>query len=603
MSQTPDSNQDRPTETGSSAVGSASSSSTRSLLGSSAIVSAMTMLSRVMGLIRDIVIARLVGATGHADAFFVAFKIPQFLRRLFAEGAFAQAFVPVLSEYRKRYEAEGNVEAIRGLINAVCGVLGGTLLMLVSLVVLAAPLVTMLFAPGFIDQPEKFAMTQHMLRITFPYLFLISLTGFAGAILNSYDRFVVPAFTPVLLNLSLIGFALFATHLFEKPVYALAWAVLFAGCIQWLFQLPFLAQLDRMPKPRWDLQHPGVRKILTLMLPAIFGVSVSQINLLLDTVLASLLPTGSVSWLYYSDRLAELPLGVFGIAIATVILPSLSRLQLQSYTQTNPDDKSSAESDHENTLSSDKKAQVAALYRATLDWALRCITVVALPATAALVILAGPILFTLFQYQAMTVDDVAMATHSLRAYAFGLVAFMAIKVLATGFYAQQDMKTPVKIAVIALVSNMMLNLIFVGLLHYYLHLGYVGLALATSISAYINAYLLFRGLARSDSLCSPLGESLGGALEASPDVSSSKQRARLLSKDFWWLLLRALLAVASMSTALYFMLPEAEFWAAASWLTRIYEVALLCFIGFVTYIAVLFVTGVRPRQFKSPAQS
>ena len=433
-----------------------------SLLNSSAVVGVMTMLSRVMGLVRDVVIARLIGAGGYADAFFVAFKIPQFLRRLFAEGAFAQAFVPVLSEYRQRYEAEGNVAAIKGLINAVCGVLGGTLFMLVGLVVLAAPVVTAIFAPGFIDQPEKFAITQQMLRITFPYLLLISLTGFAGAILNSYDRFVVPAFTPVLLNLSLIGFALFATPFFSQPVYALAWAVLFAGVLQWLFQLPFLAKIDRLPKPKWDLKHAGVKKILILMVPAIFGVSVSQINLLLDTVLASFLPTGSVSWLYYSDRLAELPLGVFGIAIATVILPGLSRLQLQNL---------SAESEESNGGS-------AARFRATLNWALRCITLVAIPATAALIVLAAPILFTLFQYQAMTAADVAMSTYSLRAYALGLMAFMAIKVLATGFYAQQDMKTPVRIGIIAMVSNMVLNLIFVLILHHYWQLGHVGLGIS-----------------------------------------------------------------------------------------------------------------------------
>ena len=309
-----------------SASASGNSSEPRGLLGSSLVVGSMTMLSRVLGLIRDIVIARMVGASGHADAFFIAFKIPQFLRRLFAEGAFSQAFVPVRSEYRHLHAGEGQLAAIKGLINAVCGVLGGTLLFIVALVVLAAPAVTMVFAPGFIQQPEKMALTAELLRITFPYLLLISLTGFAGAILNSYDRFVVPAFTPVLLNLSLIGFALFASPVFGQPVYALAWAVLFAGCAQLLFQLPFLARLQLLPQPQWDWQHPGVRKILTLMLPALFGVSVSQINLLLDTVLASFLPTGSVSWLYYSDRLAELPLGVFGIAIATVILPSLSRL-------------------------------------------------------------------------------------------------------------------------------------------------------------------------------------------------------------------------------------------------------------------------------------
>jgi len=538
-----------------------------SLLNSSAVVGVMTMLSRVMGLVRDVVIARLIGAGGYADAFFVAFKIPQFLRRLFAEGAFAQAFVPVLSEYRQRYEAEGNVAAIKGLINAVCGVLGGTLFMLVGLVVLAAPVVTAIFAPGFIDQPEKFAITQQMLRITFPYLLLISLTGFAGAILNSYDRFVVPAFTPVLLNLSLIGFALFATPFFSQPVYALAWAVLFAGVLQWLFQLPFLAKIDRLPKPKWDLKHAGVKKILILMVPAIFGVSVSQINLLLDTVLASFLPTGSVSWLYYSDRLAELPLGVFGIAIATVILPGLSRLQLQNL---------SAESEESNGGS-------AARFRATLNWALRCITLVAIPATAALIVLAAPILFTLFQYQAMTAADVAMSTYSLRAYALGLMAFMAIKVLATGFYAQQDMKTPVRIGIIAMVSNMVLNLIFVLILHHYWQLGHVGLALATSLSAALNAWLLFRGLSVNKLL-----------------TDSSAGKGGLLTSDYWRLLLQVLLAVLAMVAVLVWLLPELSSWAAASWTARCYDLSMLCIAGLTTYLIALWVLGVRVQQFKSP---
>ncbi|MDG1938661.1 MAG: murein biosynthesis integral membrane protein MurJ [Pseudomonadales bacterium] len=540
----------------------------RSLLNSSALVSVMTMLSRVMGLVRDIVIARLIGAGGYADAFFVAFKIPQFLRRLFAEGAFAQAFVPVLSEYRQRYEAEGNVAAIKSLINAVCGVLGGTLFMLVSLVVLAAPVVTALFAPGFIDQPEKFAMTQQMLRITFPYLLLISLTGFAGAILNSYDRFVVPAFTPVLLNLSLIGFALFATPLFSAPVYALAWAVLFAGVLQWLFQLPFLAQIDRMPKPKWDLQHAGVKKILILMVPAIFGVSVSQINLLLDTVLASFLPTGSVSWLYYSDRLAELPLGVFGIAIATVILPGLSRLQLQNLS----DD---GEGSNEKFVSQ---------FKETLNWALRCITTVALPATAALIVLAAPILFALFQYQAMTAEDVAMSTYSLRAYALGLIAFMAIKVLATGFYAQQDMKTPVRIGIIAMVSNMVLNLILVLILHHYWQLGHVGLALATSLSAVLNAGLLFRGLSANRHLC----------------VVSEGGKAKLLSADYWRLLLQVIFAVAAMVAVLIWLQPELSFWASADWLSHCYRLSVLCIAGFATYLIALLLLGVKVQQFKAP---
>ncbi len=557
-----------------------------SLLGSSVTVGSMTMLSRVMGLIRDIVIARFFGAGGNADAFFIAFKVPQFLRRLFAEGAFSQAFVPVLSEYRRQYENEGNLAAIQVLVNAVCGVLGGSLLLLTGLVVMAAPMVAMLFAPGFIDQPEKFALTAGLLRITFPYLLLISLTGFAGAILNSYDRFVVPAFTPVLLNLSLIGFAVFVSPLLAQPVYALAWAVLFAGCAQLLFQLPFLARLELLPQPIWDTQHPGVRKIMALMLPAIFGVSVSQINLLLDTVLASFLPTGSVSWLYYSDRLAELPLGVFGIAIATVILPSLSRLGLK---RDEVDDAGG-----EGSVTANKSPEIK--FQQTLDWALRCIVVIALPASAALIILASPILYTLFQYQAMTPEDVHMASYSLRAYALGLLAFMAIKVLATGYYSQQDTKTPVKIGIITMGLNMVLNLIFVGFLHFYFKLGHVGLALATSVSAFVNAGMLLRGLSAVQvKSASEMQVSEQGSTLDRDEVKNGP----ILSSQFWRLLQKVIVAVCAMLVLLQFLLPDPLFWPDANSWQRIVKVTWLCFAGLVTYLSLLFALGVRFKQFRA----
>ncbi|HBO12832.1 MAG TPA: murein biosynthesis integral membrane protein MurJ, partial [Halieaceae bacterium] len=326
-----------------------------------------------------------------------------------------------------------------------------------------------LFAPGFLDQPAKFALTADLIRVTFPYLLLISLTGLCGAVLNSYGRFAVPAVTPVFLNLSLIAAATVAAPWFEEPAFALAWGVFTAGVVQLLFQLPFLRRLELVPRPRWDTAHPGVRQILKLMVPALFGVSVSQVNLLLDTVLASFLPTGSVSWLYYSDRLAELPLGVFGIAIATVILPSLS---------------------------ADRAAAREERFTPTLDWAVRTVLLVAVPATAALLVLAEPILITLFQYGELSPRDVAMAGYSLRAYALGICAFMLIKVLAPGFYARQDMVTPVRIGIRAMVANMVLNIAFVVPLMVYLDLGHVGLALATSVAAYLNAGLLWRGLRR-----------------------------------------------------------------------------------------------------------
>ncbi|PKM22153.1 MAG: murein biosynthesis integral membrane protein MurJ [Gammaproteobacteria bacterium HGW-Gammaproteobacteria-14] len=428
-------------------------------MASAVVVSAMTLLSRVLGLVRDVVLARYLGVSAGTDAFFVAFRIPNFLRRLFAEGAFNQAFVPVLSEYR----SQGAQAATRLLINRVAGTLGLTLSLVTIVGVIGAPVLITLFAPGFSDDPEKRALAVEMLRLTFPYLFFIALTAFSGSILNTWGRFAVPAFTPVLLNISLIAAALFVTPFFSEPrmAVALAWGVLVAGVLQLMFQLPFLMRLGLMPRPQVAWKDPGVKRILTLMAPAIFGVSVSQINLLLDTVLASLLETGSVTWLYYSDRLVELPLGIFAIAIGTVILPSLSKKHAASSTED---------------------------FSRTLDWALRLVVLVGLPAGLALLVIAKPLLAALFQYGQFGEFDVYQASMSLQAYSAGVVAFMLIKVLAPGYFARQDTRTPVKIGIIAMVANMVFNLILVW------HLRHVGLAMATALSAWLNAALLYWGL-------------------------------------------------------------------------------------------------------------
>ena len=511
------------------------------LLRSSLVVSSLTMLSRVLGLVRDVVIAFFLGATSNADCFFVAFKIPNFLRRLFAEGAFSQAFVPVLSEYREK----GSHAAVRALLDRVAGALGGVLILVTALAVLGAPVITLLFAPGFHGDPLKYGLTVEMIRITFPYLMLISLTGFAGAILNSYGRFAIPALTPVLLNLCLISAAVFFSPYFDEPAMALAWGVLMAGGVQFLFPLPFLQRLHLLPRPRWDWQDEGVKRILTLMIPALFGVSVSQINLLLDTVLASFLPTGSISWLYYSDRLMELPLGVFAVAIGTVILPSLSR----------------------HKAGADQQA-----FARTLDWGLRSVLLLALPAAAALMVLAQPILVTLFQYGELKADDVGMSVYSLQAYSLGLVAFMLIKVLAPGFFARQDTRTPVKIGIIAMVANMVLNLAFVLPLHHYFQLGHVGLALATSGSAWLNATLLLRGLLQREAYSFQPGWGL-----------------------FW---LRALVAVSAM----VLLLVAGTLWlgdlsALTAW-HRAWRLLMLCAAGAAVYGGVLVMMGVRLRDFR-----
>ena len=504
------------------------------LLRSSGLVGVMTMLSRVLGLVRDMVIARYFGAGAGADAFFVAFKIPNFLRRLFAEGAFSQAFVPVLSSYR-----EGQpVSEVKRLVDAVAGSLGLILLAVTLVAMLGSPVLTAIFAPGFLEDEVKFALASDMLRITFPYLLLISLTAFAGGILNSYDRFAVPAFTPVLLNLAMIGAAIYLTPLMDEPVMALAWGVFIAGALQLFFQLPFLMRLGLMPRPRVDYRHEGVSRILKLMGPALFGVSVSQINLLLDTVLASFLQTGSVSWLYYSDRLSELPLGVFGIAIATVILPSLSRKHA---------------------------AASADQFAATLDWAVRAVLLIGLPAALALALLAEPLIATLFHYGEVTDRDVAMSAQSLRAYSAGLLAFMLIKVLAPGFFARQDTRTPVKIGVIAMVANMVFNLILV------FPLAHAGLALATSLSAWLNGFLLWRGLRRE------------GAWQSQPG----------------WPRFLIQIGVANLAlalTILWFKAPVSV-WLAAGGYERATDMATLVGAGVAVYFLVLAATGVRVRHF------
>ena len=502
------------------------------LLRASGVTGSMTMISRILGLARDVVIARVFGTSDGADAFFLANKIPNFMRRLFAEGAFNQAFVPVLAEYRSKK----SLVEVHGLVNAVAASLGGFLLLITLLVVLAAPLIGIPLAYGFyIDEPEKFALFVEMLQITFPYLLLISMTALCSAVLNTYGRFAIPALTPALLNISLIGCAFLLAPYMREPELALAWGVLIAGFAQLLFQLPFLARIQLLPMPKPSKLHEGVARIKKLMVPALFGVSVSQINLLLDTLIASLLVSGSVSWLYFSDRLMELPLGTFGIAIAIVVLPSLSRRHAE---------KSMTE------------------FSATLDWAFRLVCLIALPATLALVLIAEPLLVTLFQNENFTQTDVIRAAESLRAYAVGLLAFMAIKVFAPGYYARQNTATPVRIGIIAMSTNMVLNIVF-----YLSGLAHMGLALATSLAAFLNAGLLLMGL-RAD-----------GVFQFQPG---------------WGVFsLRIILANGVLG---YFLLTLAGDWQAwTEWdmLTKVTQLTILVVGGVILYSGMLFGSGLR----------
>lgn len=495
----------------------------KKILKATATVGSMTMISRILGFVRDVVIARYFGATAGADAFFVAFKIPNFFRRLFAEGAFSQAFVPVLAEAK---EKRGK-DAVRQLVDAISFRLGGILLLLTAFGVFGSSLWMMVFAPGFMDEPEKFQLASDMLAITFPYLLLISLVAFSSAILNTYNQFAVPAFTPVFLNLVLISFAIFVSPLLDVPIMALAWGVLVAGVVQLLFHLPFLYKLDLLPHPTRK-SDPGVSEVKRLMLPALFGVSVAQINLLVDTILASFLVTGSVSWLYYSDRLMEFPLGVFGVALATVVLPGLSK-----------------KAANENWQG----------FRQDLDSALRLVFLIGVPAMLGLLLLAKPLIISLFYYGAFTENDVSMAGASLMAYSFGLLGFILVKILAPAFYARKDMKTPVKVAVIALVSNMIFNLLLIG------PFAHVGLAAATSISAFINAGLLYWFLRKQEAFA-PLAGWMKMALQIlvanlaliafifwlNPDVSA------WMAFDVWqrlgWLMVLVLGAIVIYGVAL-----------------------------------------------------
>ncbi len=413
----------------------------------------MTLFSRVLGYGRDVVVAGVFGAGAANDAFVIAFRIPNLLRRMFAEGAFSAAFVPVFADYR----ANQSPEALQQLVNRVSGTLLGVLLLITTAGIVAAPWVVTVFAAGYLNQPAQFQLTVDLLRLMFPYLLFISLTALAGGILNSCGRFAVPAVTPALLNLVLIGAALLAAPHFQEPIYALAGGVFLAGLLQLAFQLPFLWRLNLLPRPRWAWQSAEVQRVFGLMVPMLFGASVTQIGLIINTLMASLLVTGSVSWLYYADRLMEFPQGLLGAALGTVLLPQLAR-----------------------QFATHNEAQFAA----SLDWGLRMGLLVGVPSAIGLGLLAEPILAALFQRGAFTADDARQSSLALTAYSLGLVPFVLIKVLASGFFARQNTKTPVKIGLVALAVNVGTAAALMPFL------AHTGLALATSLGASVNAMLL-----------------------------------------------------------------------------------------------------------------
>lgn len=488
--------------------------------------SSMTLVSRVLGLVRDLAINASFGATAASDAFWVAFRIPNFLRRLFAEGSFASAFVPVLVEIKSRRRQE-----LRSFIANILGILGAALLIVTAAGILMAPWVASAFSFGDTGG-EKAHLTSQLLRITFPFIFFVSLTALAGSILNSFQRFAIPALTPAILNICMIIGAVWGSSIADPPIVAMGWAVMVAGILQLAFQMPSLARLGLLVWPRWNWRDPEVRKVFRLMMPTLFGSSVAQVNLLFDTFLAAALVAGSQTWLTQADRFLELPLGLFGIALGTVILPALSR----------------------HHVSNDSGA-----FNDTLDWGMRVTLMISAPAMVGLATLAEPLVATMFQRGKFTAFDTEMAGMSVLALSLGLPAFALVKVLVPAFFSRQDTSTPVRAGIASLVANAILNVMLLGAFALYkipdwrdrglieavastpgLH---VALGLASALASYVNVVLLWsalkkqqgyvrsrgwaRFLVRLFASCILMGVSICCALHFAPDFTVSGEAVRI----------------------------------------------------------------------------
>lgn len=501
---------------------------------SSIVFSIMTFLSRILGFVRDMVAAAIFGASPGYDAFILSFRIPNLMRRLFAEGAFSQAFVPVLSEY----QTDKSPEEVKTFVNHICGNLAMILAIVTCIGIVAAPFIIYLFAPGFDSAGPRHDMATSMLRLTFPYIFFISLTAMCGGILNTHGKFAVPAFTPVLLNISMIIASCFFAPYMAQPEMALAWGVLLAGVSQLLFQVPFLLRMGIMPRPSINWRDPAVRKVLILMPPAIFGAAISQITLLVDSLFASFLVSGSISWLYYADRLMEFPLGIIGVGLATVILPTLSRHHAKG-------------SKHE--------------FEKTLDWGVRCTILIGVPAMLGLFFLAGPLVATLFQSGKFTDHDVLMTQQCLMAYALAVIGIMLAKIFSSAFYATRNIKTPVKISIVILGVNVLLNAVLIT------KFAHIGLAMATSLTSLINAALLFHKWRKMHTFKFQLGWNI--------------------------FIMRVTLASVLLTVFLWILTPSLDLWLEWSRMQRVMSLTPLIVGGGLVYAGVLLALGVRPRQF------
>jgi len=494
-------------------------------------------VSRILGFVRDTLIASVFGAGVKTDAFLVAFRIPNFLRRISAEGAFSQAFVPILAEYKQ----QRTHNETKALINHVATLLGLFLVVVTIVGMLAAPwIIELITAADFVADTKKFALTVDLLRVTFPYILFISLVSLAGGVLNTYGNFTTPAFTPVWLNVSFITAMLLVAPYFDHSIRVLAWAVFVGGILQLFFQLPYLRKLGLMPRFSINVKDAGVWRILKLMGPAILGVSAPQISILINTVIATSLVTGSVSWLYFADRLMEFPTGLLGVALGTILLPSLSKSVADNNTNE---------------------------YSQLLDWGLRLTFMLALPAAAALAVLAVPLITSLFMYGEFTAHDVSMTKLALMAYSLGLIGLILVKVLAPGFYSQQNTKTPVKIAVFSLVVTQLLNLLFIFVWDF----KHAGLALSVGLGACVNASLLFYHL-RKSKLYAP-------------------------QKGWFLFVLKLIAAVVVMSAAVHYVAGADANWLAYGMIEKISRLLGLLLVGLSVYFAMLWAMGIKVKDF------
>ena len=510
------------------------------LLKSLATISSLTLVSRILAFVRDVLIARVFGAGMATDAFFVAFRLPNLLRRLFAEGAFSQAFVPIFGEYRNR---RGHEET-QLLVDHVTTMLAIILFVVTLVGIIAAPVIVYISAPGFAKDAAKFDLTVQLLRITTPYIFFISLVAVAAGILNTYNKFWVPAFAPILLNICFISAALWLAPYCDPPILALAWAVFVAGFVQLAFQVPFLKKIGMLPSIRFNWNDAGMRRVIRQMGPAVFGVSIGQISMLINTIFASFLAAGSVSWLYYADRLMEFPSGILGVALGSILLPSLSKCHADNNT---------------------------AEYSKLLDWGLRLTIMLTLPAALALGMVAVPLLATFFQRGAFAAHDVLMTSHALIGYSIGLIGIILVKILAPGFYAKQDIRTPVKIGVVTLVATQAMNALFIGWIQH------AGLALSIGLAACLNSAILFHYLRKR------------GIYQ--PEPGWAKFFARIV------------IALLALGLTLWFGMGTEQSWLTGSGWSRVLRLSILVAEGVVVYFAVLGILGFRPRDFSRRAVS